>query len=169
MHEVCNQDEVCDGMQVHGDAQLDVQGGIQDDVRVQDEDRSDVLNDDRMSAKPNDSLRVAELSQLSSANTLSSANMSKESASTNHLSASFRNIRCKTKTKFKVKTVSRRKFTLSNAKGSPASREKLEDLDNNTQTAADKVHNIVKNINQKQTHNFRGAINKVNNLSTPTK
>ena len=37
--QVCNQDEVCDWVQ--GDGQHDVQGGVQVDLRVQDEDRSD--------------------------------------------------------------------------------------------------------------------------------
>ena len=63
------------------------------------------------------------------------------------------------------------KFAITKAKGSPAPRGKVvkEIEDNNTQTAADKVNSIVKNINQKQTQNFRGAISKENIRSTPTK
>ena len=118
-----------------------------------------------MNAEPNNSLSVAELSQSSSANTLSSANIRKESA--NNLSASFKNIRYKTI--FKVKTVSEGQFTL--AKGSPVSGEKLEkhNLDENTQKADDNVKQKIKSINQKQKNNFRGAKTKVHLMSTPTK
>jgi hypothetical protein len=155
MKEICYQDEVCDV----------VQGGVQDDVRVQDEARSEFQGDDSMNAEPNDSMSVAELSQSSSANTLSSGKTRKESA--NNLSASFKNIRYKTI--FNVKTVSEGQFTL--AKGSPVSGEKLEKyyLDKNTQKAANNVKQKVKSINQKKTHNFRGAKAKVNLMSTPTK
>ena len=107
VHEICRQDEVCDGVQVQRDAQRVVQDGVHDDVRVQGINRSDVLNDDSMNANLNDSLSVAVLSQLSRANTLSSANIRKESANTNKLSQSLKNIGCKTKSKFNVKTVSR--------------------------------------------------------------
>ena len=125
MKEICYQDEVCDV----------VQGGVQDDVCVQDEARSEFQSDDSMNAEPNDSMSVAELSQSSSANTLSSAKTRKESA--NNLSASFKNIRYKTI--LKVKTVSEGQFTL--AKGSPVSVEKLEkyNIDKNAQKAADNV------------------------------
>ena len=118
-----------------------------------------------MNAEPNDSLSVAELSQSSSANTLSSANIRKESA--NNLSACFKNIRYKTI--FKVKTVSEGQFTL--AKGSPVAGEKLEkySLDKNTEKAADNVKQKIKSINQKHTHNFRGAKTKANLMSTKRK
>ena len=43
MKEICYQDEVCDV----------VQGGVQDDVRVQDEVRSEVQDDESMNAEPN--------------------------------------------------------------------------------------------------------------------
>ena len=53
MKEIYYQDEVCDVMQ----------GGVQDDVHVQDKVRSEVQNDESMNAEQNDSLSVAELSK----------------------------------------------------------------------------------------------------------
>ena len=84
MKKIYYQEEVCDV----------VQGVVQDDVRVHDEARSEGQEDESMNTEPNDCLSVAELSQSSSANTLSSAIIRKESA--NNLSARFKNIRYKT-------------------------------------------------------------------------
>ena len=100
--------------------------------------------------------------------TVSSANTKNGPASAREGSESFRNdkeyLGCKAKTTFTVTTVSRGKFTLADAKGSPASRGKLESK--NKHTAAKK--SFVKK-NEKHTHNFGGARDMANFISTPTK
>ena len=69
--------------------------------------------------------------------------------------------------KFKVKTVSRGKFTLTDAKGSPASRGKLETI--NTHTDENKGFVKTDNKKENQKHIFGWASAKLNIKSTPTK